>query len=649
MRQADIEFSVIIPVYNTAQYLEQCLTAVLRQDFTNFEIIAVNDASTDRSADILALFQSLDNRIKVIEHDENQGLPSARNSGVAAASGKYVIHLDSDDFWHSRQVLKTLYQVFESDNCEILRFNGRVLKNGKLRKKIIGDSNFVNCTLRDSKSLVQFRAVYLYCFRKSFLDEHSLEFDPEISIGEDGIFLSKALAKAKRISSIPDHFYRYRMSASSLMRKKWTLENFLEELTSSQIIYRTLEDYPEHQRQITSQRMNVYLPLRLATRAREDLNAADRKKYFEAIQKNARQQGADDPSLRSSLTFTGRVFNFFADRNWPLGFVAVLGLASPFLHLLPPLKRQAKRIEQRYKFLSLLPANFIKQKIASLRWRFAPAKDRVFRNLEGHKSFDFTLSIAITKPGSSAMLRVKNEADNITACLTSIADCFDEIVVVDNASDDTTVEKIKEFQATHPQGQKVVLHHYPFKVARCGSEHQATDANSVHSLSYFYNWCLSNCHRRTVTKWDGDMQMSHDKPSKKQFSKLLMRVGKGNVPSYASFLVQTVYRDPQKVYWVSETEKIGEIRVLYNHPDVYFRKGDMFETIKIHPGTKVKRLRKVVAFEIKDLAEQEFDHWTSLSFSSQRKATEYRNYRYFKLGFIKAGSAEFSVKTDLTE
>ncbi|MBQ7816356.1 MAG: glycosyltransferase family 2 protein, partial [Oscillospiraceae bacterium] len=89
-------FSVIIPVYNVEKYLARCLDSVLSQNFDNFEIIAINDGSSDNSLAVLQEYAEGDWRIKVISK-ENGGLPAARNSGLYDACGKYVFFLDSDD------------------------------------------------------------------------------------------------------------------------------------------------------------------------------------------------------------------------------------------------------------------------------------------------------------------------------------------------------------------------------------------------------------------------------------------------------------------------------------------------------------------------------------------------------------------------
>ena len=93
-----MKFSVIIPVYQVEQYLRQCIDSVLRQSFTDYEVILVDDGSTDGSTAICREYAGRDSRVRMIRQ-ANGGLSAARNTGVGAARGDYLIFLDSDDYW----------------------------------------------------------------------------------------------------------------------------------------------------------------------------------------------------------------------------------------------------------------------------------------------------------------------------------------------------------------------------------------------------------------------------------------------------------------------------------------------------------------------------------------------------------------------
>ena len=95
----DVYFSVVIPLYNKEAYVAKTLNSVLNQTYRNFEVIIVNDCSTDNSLDVVKAAR--DHRIKIIEHSENKGLSASRNTGINAATHLYIAFLDADDYWDS--------------------------------------------------------------------------------------------------------------------------------------------------------------------------------------------------------------------------------------------------------------------------------------------------------------------------------------------------------------------------------------------------------------------------------------------------------------------------------------------------------------------------------------------------------------------
>ena len=112
------EISIIVPVYNVAEYLSECLESLINQSFTNTEIICINDGSTDDSLKILEKYSKSDDRIMIISQ-ENRGLGSSRNVGLKNASGKYVFFMDSDDFLEL-DALELLYNNITSNDSDVV-------------------------------------------------------------------------------------------------------------------------------------------------------------------------------------------------------------------------------------------------------------------------------------------------------------------------------------------------------------------------------------------------------------------------------------------------------------------------------------------------------------------------------------------------
>ena len=138
-------FSVCISAYNCEQYLPACLDSVLCQEFTDFEIVIVDDASTDGTARVIDEYAARDARIKAIYKPVNEGLHLGHHSTVAAAEGRYVLFLDADDEFES-DLLSKLAVILADDPAPMLHFGIRVVGENGVSQKVSDDfAQFVNC------------------------------------------------------------------------------------------------------------------------------------------------------------------------------------------------------------------------------------------------------------------------------------------------------------------------------------------------------------------------------------------------------------------------------------------------------------------------------------------------------------------------
>ena len=133
-----LSFSIIIPVYRVEQYLDQCVQSVVAQTYREFEVILIDDGSPDNSGALCDRWAEKDSRIRVI-HQENQGLSGARNTGIQAASGDYLMFLDSDDWWSGETVLQTVAERLEKTGADVLSFNYQKIYGGKRETPYFGD------------------------------------------------------------------------------------------------------------------------------------------------------------------------------------------------------------------------------------------------------------------------------------------------------------------------------------------------------------------------------------------------------------------------------------------------------------------------------------------------------------------------------
>ena len=113
------KISVIVPVYNSEKYLEQCIESILNQTFEEFECLLVDDCSTDTSLEICNIFKNKDSRIEVYHKERNEGTGQARGTGVFHAEGEYIIFADNDD-WIEPVMLEELYRKIRSEDCDMV-------------------------------------------------------------------------------------------------------------------------------------------------------------------------------------------------------------------------------------------------------------------------------------------------------------------------------------------------------------------------------------------------------------------------------------------------------------------------------------------------------------------------------------------------
>lgn len=119
----NIFYSILIPVYNVEKYIKECLDSVIRQTYKNFEVIIINDGSTDLSENICKEYEARDNRFHVY-NQENQGLLQTRRNSIKKSKGEYILFLDSDDYWEYN-LLDYVNREIEKSNCDLLIFRSR--------------------------------------------------------------------------------------------------------------------------------------------------------------------------------------------------------------------------------------------------------------------------------------------------------------------------------------------------------------------------------------------------------------------------------------------------------------------------------------------------------------------------------------------
>ena len=229
--------SIIVPIYNTELYLEECFNSIIKQTYTSLEIILINDGSTDRSSEIIQSYAEKDNRIISLSQS-NQGVSAARNAGLRVAKGEYILFVDSDDTIESNAV-EILYRRALLTNVEIVIGNvffcypDRPLKlfynhSAKFSNQPVtpGEQCFTQFVEAYSFPFV----VYLYFTKRDHILKHQLYFEEGI-VHEDELWCVKTLIYAPTVSVLDFNYYYYRIRKGSLIHsnnKEYRIYSFIK-------------------------------------------------------------------------------------------------------------------------------------------------------------------------------------------------------------------------------------------------------------------------------------------------------------------------------------------------------------------------------------------------------------------------------------
>jgi glycosyltransferase involved in cell wall biosynthesis len=272
-----------------------------------------------------------------------------------------------------------------------------------------------------------------------------------------------------------------------------------------------------------------------------------------------------------------------------------------------------------------------------MNWLSRLTGRRTFSNREGDRRYDFTLFRSRDRPGVSALVRVRNEANKIGHCVRSILPVFDEVVIVDNASADATASMVQDImREADPEG-KIRLLSYPFRLARFGPDHDATPANSLGSAVYFTNWALSHCSFRYVCKWDGDMVLRRE--ARHPFVQFLAGLSANGADCW-TIAGQTVYRDLEGRFHLAVGEVNSEIEIFPYGFECRFTKRRHWEQLRVPSRFQVGAFEPVCFYELKYVDEDEFAHWSTTEWPSERKQREWANYHRVLRGDVHDGDFE---------
>lgn len=231
--------SIIIPVYNVAQFLPRCLDSVLAQTYSNWECLLVDDGSKDTSGAICDEYARKDGRFKVY-HKQNGGVSSARNFALDRAQGDYVTFVDSDD-WIKEDCLKDSISEMQKNELDLLQFgyerrdgNGNISYQRHYGTAVLNHTQY----LEEGKLNV---CVWGSVYRRSIIEENHLRFLDGLKLAEDQLFLCSFIVKSRRLKSLSDSYYMYFVNQGSATKHQQTKDM----LWSMEELERFASEYPE--------------------------------------------------------------------------------------------------------------------------------------------------------------------------------------------------------------------------------------------------------------------------------------------------------------------------------------------------------------------------------------------------------------------
>lgn len=224
----NIKFSIIVPIYNAQEYIEQCVDSVLQQTYKNYELILINDGSKDKSLEIINEKYSGLKNICII-NKENSGVSDTRNVGLEKATGDWITFLDSDD-WIDKDALEKILNIIDNEHVDIIQSNlyinnknQQILLNDKIKNILIKDNkNIINTIISVKYGEMKYGNIFGNCrcaggkfYKRDLVKKNNIKFIKGLAAFEDGIFNLYAYFNASNIYIMKDAVYHYRYNDNS--------------------------------------------------------------------------------------------------------------------------------------------------------------------------------------------------------------------------------------------------------------------------------------------------------------------------------------------------------------------------------------------------------------------------------------------------
>lgn len=224
--------SIIIPVYNAMKQLDRCIESVLKQDFADFELLLINDGSSDASGEICDKYATQDARIRVV-HKENTGVSDSRNLGISLAKGEFLQFLDSDD-WIIPEATGLLVRSAEKNQCEMViaefyRVVGeRLARKGDIQEDVVMDREEFAIHMMDNPADFYYGVLWNKLYRRDIIVDNKLQMDKDISWCEDFIFNMQYIRFVKKVYALQVPIYYYVRTKGSLVSQGMSISKTIQ-------------------------------------------------------------------------------------------------------------------------------------------------------------------------------------------------------------------------------------------------------------------------------------------------------------------------------------------------------------------------------------------------------------------------------------
>lgn len=218
-----MKFSVIIPVYNAANFIERCVNSVLTQTYKDIEVLLIDDGSTDNSREICNQIKESDARVKVI-HQQNTGAAGARNNGMRQATGDYLLFPDSDDYYLVKEGFQDIADALKNSQADVLVFDHVVYESGEIgslssdltKGEVEKDVDILKLLIEKDKLT---RSAWTKVVKRKLIQEHKISF-PNVRQTEDTGFTADLIRVAQTFDWYDKKFYAYIKHPNSITAKR---------------------------------------------------------------------------------------------------------------------------------------------------------------------------------------------------------------------------------------------------------------------------------------------------------------------------------------------------------------------------------------------------------------------------------------------